>query len=298
MNAHTFIRLPDSLRKLSHAAGMYRFCLAVVGLAMFAASNCFAQSAGDACTAGQVSGPDSLGQNLICSGSVFVAAGIATLDGSGAANHIPYWSDGNSLTYDNNQLYWNATTNRLGIGTADPGSTLEVAGTVSTSELYVTNNRIKGLVQGTILASTSGTSIEWTDVPSWVKRINLVFNGVSSNGTSNIIIQIGTGGSYVTTGYTGTVSTQAGTVAAMSSSNGFAVINGNSASYSMNGLAVLLTPGSNIWAINSVLGGHGTSIVRSAAGTLSLGGTIDRIRVTTLNGTDTFDAGSIGIIYE
>jgi hypothetical protein len=31
---------------------------------------------------------------------------------------------------------------------------------------------------------------------------------------------------------------------------------------------------------------------------VSLSGTLDRIRLTTVNGSDTFDAGSINIIYE
>jgi hypothetical protein len=33
-------------------------------------------------------------------------------------------------------------------------------------------------------------------------------------------------------------------------------------------------------------------------GTVTLGGTLDRVRITTVNGTDTFDAGTINILYE
>jgi hypothetical protein len=36
----------------------------------------------------------------------------------------------------------------------------------------------------------------------------------------------------------------------------------------------------------------------SSSGTKSLSATLDRIRITTVNGTDTFDAGSINILYE
>lgn len=34
------------------------------------------------------------------------------------------------------------------------------------------------------------------------------------------------------------------------------------------------------------------------SGDLLLSGTLDRVRITTANGTDTFDAGTINILYE
>ena len=60
------------------------------------------------------------------------------------------------------------------------------------------------ITSGTSQASTSGTSIDFTSIPSWVKRITLMFNGVSTNGTSNYQIQIGSG-SVTTSGYTSQV---------------------------------------------------------------------------------------------
>jgi len=59
------------------------------------------------------------------------------------------------------------------------------------------------LVSGTSQASTSGTSIDFTGIPSWVKRITVMFNGVSTNGTSNKQIQLGDSGGFETTGYLG-----------------------------------------------------------------------------------------------
>ena len=56
------------------------------------------------------------------------------------------------------------------------------------------------IVSGTSQASTSGTSIDFTSIPSWVKRVTVMFNGVSSNGASQKLIQIGSG-SVTTTGY-------------------------------------------------------------------------------------------------
>ena len=58
------------------------------------------------------------------------------------------------------------------------------------------------LTSGTAVASTSGTSIDFTGLPSWVKRITVIFNGVSLSGSSNLLIQLGTGSTtYTTSGY-------------------------------------------------------------------------------------------------
>jgi hypothetical protein len=43
--------------------------------------------------------------------------------------------------------------------------------------------------------------------------------------------------------------------------------------------------------------GTGTYISLGNGG-LALGGVLDRVRITTVNGTDTFDAGSINILFE
>ena len=48
-----------------------------------------------------------------------------------------------------------------------------------------------GLQRGTAVASTSGTSVDFTSIPSWVKRITVMFNGVSTSGTSNPLVQLG-----------------------------------------------------------------------------------------------------------
>ena len=54
--------------------------------------------------------------------------GTSLVDGSGSANHVAFWSDANSLTYDSSQLYWDSTNNRLGIGLNNPSQALDVVG--------------------------------------------------------------------------------------------------------------------------------------------------------------------------
>ncbi len=143
---------------------------------------------------------------------------------------------------------------------------------------------------GTSVASTSGTSIDFTSIPSWVKRITVMFNGVSTNGTSNPLIQIGSG-SVDTSGYSACAATTLYTT-------GFG-LGFSGATNSISSQIVLTLQTGNSWvcshiASNTASGG-GTS---TGAGNKTLSGVLDRLRITTVNGTDTFDAGSINILYE
>jgi hypothetical protein len=150
-------------------------------------------------------------------------------------------------------------------------------------------------VRGTAVASTSGTSIDFTSIPSWVKRVTVVFNGVSTNGSSIPIIRIGDSGGITTTGYdTGSWSNN---TAGNSSTAGFLIAGANGSTYIINGIATLVNVSGNIWVFSSVTGGS-TVGVQLGAGNTTLSATLDRVRVTTVNGTDTFDAGSINILYE
>ena len=160
-------------------------------------------------------------------------------------------------------------------------------------------NGVNGaLVSGTAVASTSGTSIDFTGIPSWVKRITVMFNGVSTNGTSNIQVQVGTSGSITTSGYVGAVSNQAGTVAA--NSTGFQVANTVTAADVYWGHVVLTKTAANATQVSetSILANSNAANARYSAGAVTPANTIDTVRITTVNGTDTFDAGSINILYE
>ena len=152
------------------------------------------------------------------------------------------------------------------------------------------------LMSGTAQASTSGTSIDFTGIPSWVKRVTVMFNGVSTNGTSYFQIQIGSG-SPTTTGYVSSVAYSGTAEQGYSATTGFLVVAGNGATDAYNGIITLATLGSNTWVSQGSLSrGDGYNWASSAR--VSIGGTLDRVRITTVNGTDTFDAGSINILYE
>ncbi len=152
-------------------------------------------------------------------------------------------------------------------------------------------------IAGTAVASTSGTSIDFTSIPSWVKRITVMYAGVSTNGTSTLILQLGTSGGVVTSGYVGSMSYASGQAIY---TTGIGIHNTNSASAIGNGTTQVSLVGSNTWAGSGTVGvtGAATGETYSSGSYIALGGTLDRVRITTVNGTDTFDAGSINILYE
>jgi hypothetical protein len=153
------------------------------------------------------------------------------------------------------------------------------------------------ITSGTAVTTTSGTAVDFTGIPSWVKRITVMFKGISLSGSSSFLIQLGSG-SYTTTGYSGGgVRISASTPAGAGFTTGFAFNNSNAATI-YSGHAVITNVSENIWCASGTLGGDATQLACVMGGNISLGGTLDRIRITTVNGTDTFDAGSINILYE
>jgi len=151
---------------------------------------------------------------------------------------------------------------------------------------------------GTAVNSTSGTAIDFIGIPSWVKRITVMFNGVSTNGTSAIQVQIGAG-SVETTGYSSsTAYSQTGNVAgAITGNAGFLVNTGASAVTTHTGHMVITNVSGNLWVASSVVG-TSAAIAFFGGGSKTTSSVLDRVRITAANGTDTFDAGTINILYE
>ena len=156
------------------------------------------------------------------------------------------------------------------------------------------------ITSGTSQATTSGTSIDFTGIPSWVKRITVMLNGVSLNGSSVLVFRLGTSSGFATTGYNamlGTLTTTSNTTRGLLATTYFPIQWGGDPSYTVTGNIVFTNLTSNTWT--------GTGIFVNAAGNLdsvsggiSLGGALTQVRLTTANGTDAFDAGSANILYE
>jgi hypothetical protein len=153
------------------------------------------------------------------------------------------------------------------------------------------------MILRTSVATTSGTSIDFTGIPSWVKRITIMFNGVSTNGTSTVLLQVGGIVGIESSGY---ISTRAGITGTSgfsgNSTQGF-LIGGGGTAVALSGLYQLYTIATNFW-IHSGVNSETTTVGSFSAGNKNISSTLDKIRLTTANGTDTFDAGSINIMYE
>lgn len=157
---------------------------------------------------------------------------------------------------------------------------------------------LRPLVSGTAQASTSGTSITFSSIPSWAKRITVMFNGVSLSGTANYLVQIGSG-SVVTTGYV-SVGTATGTTSGSQNTTSGFMIYASNAALVFNGTMTLCLMSGNTWVESHVVSTAAGVVSTYYGGGVSpaLSGALDRVVITTTNGTDTFDAGSINILYE
>jgi len=198
-----------------------------------------------------------------------------------------------------------ATSGTVVIGTTPSGTIVGTTDTQTLTNKTLTSPTITGasissmassvLTSGTVQNSTSVTFIDFA-IPSWAKRITVMFNGVSTNGTSPVQAQLGTSGGIQASGYNGSI--QYTSVVSANLTSGFKTEDAGVAAYIRNGVITLSLIGANTWSGLIVNGLSNQIAVFSGAGSVSLAGTLTQVRVTTVNGTDTFDAGSINIMYE
>jgi hypothetical protein len=182
------------------------------------------------------------------------------------------------------------------IGTAAAGN-IEYNGQFFGTDSNASRAQLQRIVLSTTVASTSGTSIDFTGIPAWVKKITVMFNVVSTNGASDYLVQIGSG-SPTTSGYAGSSSVITTGVGTRNFTTGFGIYNNIAAGTIFSGAMTIMTMGSNLWVSSGAFGMSGSIGTMPTGGSVTLGGTLDRVRITTVNGTDAYDAGSVNIMYE
>jgi hypothetical protein len=152
-------------------------------------------------------------------------------------------------------------------------------------------------------STTSGTSVDFPGLLAGIRRITIILTGVSTNGTSNIIIQLGDSGGIETTGYATSymLLVNAGAVAGATSTAGFVVQASASASAAISGTLTLNlsdTAFPTAWTASGSFARTDTAAMLVCAGNKTLTTSLDRVRLTTAGGTDTFDAGVMNISFE
>lgn len=194
----------------------------------------------------------------------------------------------------------NASTSSGLITTADTSGTLALQSNGTTQFTVSSTGAYGQLKSGTAQASTSGTSIDFTSIPSWVKRITVMFNGVSTNGSSIQQIQLGDAGGVETSGYLGSCgyTRNASTPVTSAMTTGLGLSANSAASDVIHGQVVIALMGSNVWSMSFNGSLSSAAVTLNASSSKTLSDTLTQIRITTVNGTDTFDAGSINILYE
>lgn len=183
------------------------------------------------------------------------------------------------------------------IASAFASSAEYVTGTDTAKALNSATARARNIVAGTAVASISGTSIDFTGIPIWAKQITIMLNGVSTNGSSSLLVQIGAG-SNVSTGYNSSGTRLAGTLIQQTSSTTGFIFNTAASSAVVSGQLVIVLLGNNIYTAFGGVADTTGSVNYINSGGITLSGILDRLRLTTVNGTDIFDAGSVNILYE
>jgi len=170
----------------------------------------------------------------------------------------------------------------------------------------ITSSTINGgtITSGTAQATTSGTAIDFTGIPSWAKRITVMLNEVSAATASALQIQIGDSGGVETTGYAVNTAVirgaYTGAVGNTTSTSGFVMQNySTSTADSVSGHLILTNISGNIWIGSGLIsvGPFNSNDMHMFAGTKTLSSVLDRVRLTTLAAA-TLNAGSVNILYE
>ena len=146
------------------------------------------------------------------------------------------------------------------------------------------------------------TAANFTDIPPWVKLITVVFSALSLSGTNNVIVRIGPSSGVVSSGYVAAAT--AVSTAATNTTNGTEVTSGfvlggytSTASALLYGQVVITNMTGSTWVCSGVYHARNVDRVGNAAGAIILGDVLTQVSVTR-TGTDTFDSGTINIIYE
>lgn len=227
----------------------------------------------------------------------------------------PAWQadSGDLMSYDRTANKWSysiASTEKFYVTAADGPARGDDASTSSglprkAQVETMVANAVAPRMQFSLSAAqstTSGTAVDFTAIPSWAKRITILFKDVSTNGTAQVGVQLGTSSGIQSTGYaySATYSNSAGAAGGAGSANAAAFLTTfTGTGQARTGALLLHLASANTWCASGNLGDYSSGAATvSVAGVVQLGATLDRLRITTANGSDAFDNGSVTLLIE
>lgn len=190
-----------------------------------------------------------------------------------------------------------ATTSATGV--VEIATDTEAQNADATKVITGANMKAAQIQLGTPVTLTNQTSVDFTGIPSWAKRVTLFLDGVSTNGTSIPQVQIGDSGGVETSGYAGSATTlSASATSALPTTGNYLLATAFSAASIASGRVVIERITGNTWCMSSKIGFSSSAATGIGEFTKTLSATLDRVRLTTVNGTDQFDAGTVNVSWE
>lgn len=185
-------------------------------------------------------------------------------------------------------LYFNGTDfTNLGIGTARQGLVTNAGATAP--EWYDLTSI------GAEQATTSGTAIDITGFPAGANWVTLLFDEVSLSSNDNLLVQLGTSGGFVTTGYIGVGGAIVGASVGETSATNGVLLRVNDGNRSATGSVHFKRMNGDKWTCSYVVTGTTTGVFMGAS-RVDLGAEMTQLRLTR-TGTNTFDNGAIAATW-
>jgi hypothetical protein len=155
-----------------------------------------------------------------------------------------------------------------------------------------------GVITNGALQSVPGAGLTVGSIPAGVRRITVVLNGVSNDGSGTSLLRLGTSGGLITSGYASDYGRSVhGSTCYVGHNTTGILLSNNSAAEAVYGVAefVLADAATNLWFC-SFQGFASSTAILNSFGFIALSGPVTQLALLPFSGT--FDAGSMSVSWE